>query len=443
LQGNLYFNIFTINILRDKICLLLEKIPFAIDENNMLYLPNRHELVIPDAWSESKAITTIQSIVQQCLDSFQPDIFWPLHPDIAESYNLTKLPTSLWHGAAGAIWALTQLSLNDKNLPTMDFEPYLDLLITRQTEWLSQTDASFDIDPEAPGYLLGYTGSYMVQWKVTKAPGILDKIEKLIQSNIANPVNELMWAAPGMMLIALFLHKDTQEERWVNLYRQCASYLLDVYDYDESIDSRIWTQHMYGFSTKNLGLVHGVAGNAMSFLKGIHFLNEEQQLEVVTDIEFTFTNTAIVEDQLANWPAFIGKGRPGREPMMVQICHGAPGMVIGLADLWHLGSKNSQELLVKAGNLIWTAGPLVKPWGLCHGTAGNGYAFLKLYDLTKDEIWLNRARQFAMHAIKQYELAQEKYGMIRTDAWCGDTGLALFLQSCIQKQGNFPMVDYF
>lgn len=409
----------------------------------MLYLTQRHEALTDEPWSESKANTIIKSIVQQCLASFQADCFWPLHPDIHESYALTKTPTSLWHGAAGTIWALAQLNQNDKNLPIINFEPYLDLLITRQTEWLSQADASFEIDPDAPGYLLGYAGSYMVQWKITKNPTILDKIEHLIQSNITNPINELMWAAPGMMLIAVFLYEDTHEERWINLYRQCASYLLDTYEYDENIDSRIWTQHMYGFVTKNLGLVHGVAGNAMPFLKGIDLLNEEQQLETVTDIEFTFTNTAIVKDQLVNWPAFIGKGRPGRETMMVQICHGAPGMVIGLAELWHLGSKLSQELLIKAGNLIWTAGPLVKPWGLCHGTAGNGYAFLKLYDLTKDEIWLNRARQFAMHAIKQSEVAKEKYGMIRTDAWCGDTGLALFLQSCIQKNGDFPMIDYF
>ncbi|MFN7097571.1 MAG: lanthionine synthetase LanC family protein, partial [Gammaproteobacteria bacterium] len=176
---------------------------------------------------------------------------------------------------------------------------------------------------------------------------------------------------------------------------------------------------------------------------GIDLLNEEQQIEVVTDIQFTFINTAMIENELANWPPCIGNPRPGREDILVHLCHGAPGMVIGLADLWHLGSTQTQELLIKAGNLIWAAGPLVKPWGLCHGTAGNGYVFLKLYDLTKNDVWLTRARQFAMHAITQSELAREKYGMIRTDAWCGDTGLALFLQSCIQKKADFPMVDYF
>ncbi|NNM60340.1 MAG: lanthionine synthetase [Legionellales bacterium] len=409
----------------------------------MLYLEKRHETLSDEPWSEIKASATIDTIVQQCLALFQADNLWPLHPDLIENYDLKQTPTSLWHGTAGTIWALTQLHLTNNNLPSVNFEPYLDLLINRQSEWLSQIDASLKIDPATPGYLLGYTGAYMVQWRIKKDPNILNKIEQLIQTNINNPNNELMWAAPGMMLVALFLHKDTKEKRWLDLYHQAAIYMLSIYKYDENIDSKIWTQYMYGSEAKHLGLVHGFAGNAVALLKGIHLFEATQQRKIIDDIERTFINTAIVEDELANWLPCVGKPRPGREDMLVHICHGAPGMAIGLADLWELGSKKSQALLLKAGNLVWAAGPLEKPWGLCHGTAGNGYVFLKLYDLTKEEIWLTRARQFGMHAIKQYEQAAEKYGMIRTDAWCGDLGLALFLQSCIAQNSEFPMIDYF
>ena len=83
-----------------------------------------------------------------------------------------------------------------------------------------------------------------------------------------------------------------------------------------------------------------------------------------------------------------------------------------------------------------------KPWGLCHGTAGNGYALLKLFSLTQDELWLDRAKKFAMHAIMQSQQAEVEYKQIRTDAWCGDMGLALFLHSCLQLDANFPMLDY-
>ena len=50
---------------------------------------------------------------------------------------------------------------------------------------------------------------------------------------------------------------------------------------------------------------------------------------------------------------------------------------------------------------MWEAGPLAKGYGLCHGTAGNGYAFLALHRRTGDARWLERARAFAMHAIGQ------------------------------------------
>jgi hypothetical protein len=32
------------------------------------------------------------------------------------------------------------------------------------------------------------------------------------------------------------------------------------------------------------------------------------------------------------------------------------------------------------GELTWRAGPLAKGANLCHGTAGNGYAFLALFE---------------------------------------------------------------
>ena len=61
------------------------------------------------------------------------------------------------------------------------------------------------------------------------------------------------------------------------------------------------------------------------------------------------------------------------------------------------------ELLVAGGELTWRAGPLSKGPGVCHGTAGNGFAFLKLLERTGDERWLDRARAFAVHAAEQVE----------------------------------------
>jgi Lanthionine synthetase C-like protein len=80
---------------------------------------------------------------------------------------------------------------------------------------------------------------------------------------------------------------------------------------------------------------------------------------------------------------------------------------------------------------------------LCHGTGGNGYAFLKLYRRTNDPIWLDRARQFAMTAIAQYRGAHVVVGRGRYSLWTGDVGLAIYLWDCIAGEPRFPTIDVF
>ena len=87
-------------------------------------------------------------------------------------------------------------------------------------------------------------------------------------------------------------------------------------------------------------------------------------------------------------------------------------------------------------------------WPLCvgmrsHGTAGNGYAFLKLFRRTGNPLWLDRARAFAIHAIAQSERHLEEFGLYRASLWTGDIGLAFYLRSCIQADGGFPTLDFF
>ena len=127
--------------------------------------------------------------------------------------------------------------------------------------------------------------------------------------------------------------------------------------------------------------------------------------------------------------------------MLVQWCHGAPGIVTGLDAFPRGRSAVMDDLLVKAGNMTWKAGPLAKGFGICHGTAGNGYAFLKLRARTGDSIWLERARAFAMHAIEQAERMRDEYGDRRHTVWTGDPGLAVYLWHCITGESQLPSLE--
>ena len=104
-------------------------------------------------------------------------------------------------------------------------------------------------------------------------------------------------------------------------------------------------------------------------------------------------------------------------------------------------SSEIDELLLRGGDLIWNAGALAKGAGLCHGTGGNGYAFLKLYRQTGDVQWLTRARAFAMMAISQFQAHREHYGRCRYSLWTGDLGVAVYLLDCIDGTSDFPTID--
>jgi hypothetical protein len=119
---------------------------------------------------------------------------------------------------------------------------------------------------------------------------------------------------------------------------------------------------------------------------------------------------------------------------------GAPGFVVCLADL---PGHGLDDVLAAAGEAVWAAGPLSKGSNLCHGTGGNGYAFLKLYQRTGDAMWLQRAQAFAMHSIAQTEADAQLYGQMRYSLWTGDPGFANYLWDCLQRRADFPTLDVF
>ena len=112
--------------------------------------------------------------------------------------------------------------------------------------------------------------------------------------------------------------------------------------------------------------------------------------------------TALIEGPHANWPNNVGPTtRPTPMTLVVRHCNGAPGIINCMAEFPNDTRWPVDTLLQQAGELVWDAGPTVKFPVLCHGAAGSGYAFLKLYTRTGQEKWRYRARKFAMHAMGQ------------------------------------------
>lgn len=142
----------------------------------------------------------------------------------------------------------------------------------------------------------------------------------------------------------------------------------------------------------------------------------------------------MVEDGLANWPVRDGRTLVAADgEIKVQWCAGAPGIVVAAADYL------DEELLLAGAELAWRTGPpsLAKGPSICHGTAGNGYAFLKVFARTGDELWLERARRFAAHALGQVA----RRGQGRHSLWTGDLGTAIYAADCLDARPAYPLVD--
>jgi hypothetical protein len=62
---------------------------------------------------------------------------------------------------------------------------------------------------------------------------------------------------------------------------------------------------------------------------------------------------------------------------------------------------------------------------------------LKAFARTGDELWLERARRFAMHALEQVERMPRRYSL-----FTGGIGVALYTADCIDAHTQYPITDY-
>jgi len=339
---------------------------------------------------------------------------WPMHPrDNSDSEPMY----GLYLGDCGVVWALRYLQARGAVRLARDWLPHLETL--RITE-------------EHGSYLFGETPILMM------LPGREPRLKDLIAATMRHPARELMWGSPGTMLAALFMYRRTREAQWAELFQQTVSVLWEQLSWSQAEQCHYWTQDLYGRQSTYLDAVHGFVATAVVVLSGRDLLPPAAWTQWQHCIAQTVRATAEWEGDGVNWRAQLASPRGG--PKLVQYCHGAPGFVICLAGM---PGHELDDLLLAAGETTWRAGPLTKGSNLCHGTGGNGYAFLKLYRRTGDAKWLERSRAFAMHGIQQTLRDREIYGQWRNGLWTGDLGFAIYLLDCVEGGDAFPTVDVF
>ena len=365
----------------------------------MLFTPEAHEALSDAPWSAERARAAVASIVADAEGAF--DDGWTMHPvDVEEGDNPATRFRTVHIGGAGVVAALYRLAQRGLAELRRDYVPYL--------------ERSLEAEPDFPDWdaerslWMGETGIRLVLQRLAPSPANLERLSELIAANERDERCELMFGSPGTILAGRELGLDvTASVRWLEGRRDTEG---------------LWTQQLFGRSTRSLGPAHGFAGCVLA-------------LGDVADVSETLERQAVWEDGLVNWPPAQGirLDANGDGRIRTQWCHGAPRIVATLAPML------DEELAIAGGELAWRAGPLQKGAGLCHGTAGNGYAFLALLDRTGDERWLTRARAFAMHAAAQVERSRSEYGRGRHTLWTGDLGAALYLADCVDGEGELPL----
>jgi Lanthionine synthetase C-like protein len=367
-----------------------------------LFRPSEHEPLAGAEWDAARAEEAIRKIVADAEAAFDGDR-WPWHPQDGEEWAFSDV----YIGGAGMIWALDELGSTGWEDAAVSF---IDRYRARPSPW--------DEDPVETSYHFGELGIALVAFRLTRDAGLADRVHELVLAGVDSDANEVMYGTPGAMLAAEAMLAWTGEPRWDEVWSAAAERVLAARDHDG-----LWTSHVGGHAFRYLGPAHGYAGNMRAFA------NRGRAPEPAELAPYVLR-----EEGLANWPPGEG-ARP--EEIRVQWCHGAPGIVATLGDLLDL------ELAVAGGELTWRAGPLAKGQGLCHGTAGNAYAFLVLHRRTGDELWLERARAFGMHAIGPVERERAALGRGRYGLFTGDIGVALLLRDVLDGEDRFPTMGPF
>jgi lantibiotic modifying enzyme len=392
----------------------------------VLYLPEAFEPLTDGPWDADRVRAAIGALAADVEAAFDPASLWPAEGDWDGWRTPTPLKT-LYVGAAGVVWALEALRRRGHAETTLD----LAAAALRALEAF-RAEPDFMAGVELPstaaaGLMSGESGILAVALRLGPSRDLADALHARVRENAVSEACDLMWGAPGTLLAARALLDETGEDLWAAAWRESAEALWAAREPDG-----LWTQRLYGEAYRGLGPAHGLVGNALALLRGGDLLAAERREVLVRDASAVLERTAVLVDGLASWPY-----REGGDPGKLQWCAGAPGIVISAAEYL------DEELLQAGAELIWRAGPpgMAKGPGICHGTAGNGYALLKMFERTGDEVWLERARRFAVHALEQVERARAARGRGRYSLWTGDVGVALYAGDCLDARASYPVVD--
>jgi hypothetical protein len=382
----------------------------------MNWNPTRHERLEAPNWSPERAREALAALVEDIEGAWREDAGWPPHPR-----DDGRPASGQYFGTAGVLTGLQRMG-DALGRPSR-------LPLDRVAAQL-QLGASFEEQP--PSLLIGRTGQELAAWRLAPSEERAGRLLQTITDNDDSQEHELMWGLSGTLLAARWMFDTTGDGRFAETGRRQARLLWSTWE-ASGAGLHTWVQDLYGSRLRYFGAAHGQVGNLHALWAAAEAWPDAVDGEALLARTVALARaTAVHGPDGTNWPAVLGE-----EAELLHWCHGAPGVVAALCRVPAGRSAELDALLVRGAELVWRAGPLKKGHMLCHGTAGNGFTFLKLWQRTGEPMWLERARAFAMHALKQQRRIAQEFGQGWYSLWTGDVGLGVYLCACLEPSATW------
>jgi hypothetical protein len=376
-----------------------------------LYRPEAFDRLTDTPWDEARVRGRIREIVADADAAWRgPKLFWKADP--WDGWQATSPLKNLYVGTAGMLWGLDQLQRRGYAETRLDLAELAarNVEVFRARPDFIKLAAFKPPEPRESALFLGEAGILLVAYKLGNEECLGD-LRRRLAANVDNEAEEVFWGAPGSLLAATAIGDQASRQR-------LADALLSRRD-----ENGLWTQRLYGQEYQSITPAHGLVGIVQA-------LGGES---VKRDAARILREAAHRDDGLANWPPRARPELAGPDgEIRLQWCCGAPGIVIGAWDYL------DEDLLLAGAELVWRAGPHGDEKGpnICHGTAGNGYALLKTFERTGDDVWLERARAFAVHALEQVERMPSRHSL-----FTGGIGAAIFAADCVDARPRYPILE--
>ncbi len=362
-------------------------------------------------------IKEVFAVVEEIAEALhRPPAAWiPREKDGAEPYRIAR-GASLGHGSSGIALFYAYLSQVFKSKPI--FEDEADRFISHACDAL-------EIAPMSGGLYRGLSG---ISWTVQHLQGFFYddqfddpgsdpniELDRILLDHWSKPEQFDLWeGCVGLGIYALerYPHSNSKLllELLIKQLRQLVVHTDKGYTWftpPEILPGR--TRLIYPGGFYSLGIAHGISG-VISFLSRVHVLN------ILQDITGKLLDGAVswmLAQQRENnapliFPQFLLP--PKNNPLATDTfgwCHGDLGLAAALISAAHCTEESSwKDKAIEAAHAsIDYLNEISKTTGfsdpcLCHGTAGLGHLFNRIYQATGVEAFKEEARKWFRHTIK-------------------------------------------